>query len=51
MKSLSEAVLASYWTDLLIQFEKSESDECLKKLLQVEQELKRRSEEKCYSHR
>jgi hypothetical protein len=38
-------VLNVYWTDLLIQFEKSESEEVLKALYLVEQELKKRSGE------
>jgi len=47
IKNHSIPVLKAVWIDLMIKFEKSESEEVLKLLLLVEEELRTKEEQIC----
>jgi hypothetical protein len=47
IKNHSIPILKAYWIDLMIKFEKSESEEVLKLLLLVEEELHNKEEQTC----
>jgi hypothetical protein len=47
MEKWSINILKAYWTDLMIRFEKTESEEVLKLLLSVEEVLHTKEEQQC----